>query len=150
MLNWNFRNRTIWSFNSVYLCYIIDASGGVISDVSFGFTRESGFCNIRPSRPNDPVSIDLTPTPIPAAKLHIFHTRQMITEMALSMGIFYPWCNGYRSRKWARQHEFKSWTRLIAFHIALIPLGKVWIQLFSPKQWVNSRTEWALQPLWGN
>ena len=22
-------------------------------------------------------------------------------------------------------HEFKSWTRLIAFHIALIPLGKV-------------------------
>ena len=29
------------------------------------------------------------------------------------------------------RHEFKSWTRLIAFHIALIPLGKVWIQLFS-------------------
>ena len=28
-------------------------------------------------------------------------------------------------------HKFKSWTRLIAFHIALIPLGKVWIQLFS-------------------
>ena len=25
----------------------------------------------------------------------------------------------------------KSWTRLIAFHIALISLGKVWIQLFS-------------------
>ena len=25
----------------------------------------------------------------------------------------------------------KSWTRLIVFHIALIPLGKVWIQLFS-------------------
>ena len=25
-------------------------------------------------------------------------------------------------------HEFKSWTRLIAFHIALIPLGKVGIQ----------------------
>ena len=24
-----------------------------------------------------------------------------------------------------RQHEFKSWTRLIAFHIAQIPLGKV-------------------------
>ena len=23
------------------------------------------------------------------------------------------------------RHEFKSWTRLIAFHIALIPLGKV-------------------------
>ena len=42
-----------------------------------------------------------------------------------------PWCNGYRRRKWTRQHEFKSWTRLIAFHIALIPLGKVYIQLFS-------------------
>ena len=36
-----------------------------------------------------------------------------------------PWCNGYRRRKWTRKHEFKSWTRLIAFHIALIPLGKV-------------------------
>ena len=24
-----------------------------------------------------------------------------------------------------RRHEFKSWTRLIAFHIVLIPLGKV-------------------------
>ena len=43
-----------------------------------------------------------------------------------------PWCNGYRRRKWTRRHEFKTWTRLIAFHIALIPLGKVWIQLFSP------------------
>ena len=36
-----------------------------------------------------------------------------------------PWCNGYRRRKWIRRHKFKSWTRLIAFHIALIPLGKV-------------------------
>ena len=35
------------------------------------------------------------------------------------------------ARKWTRRHEFKSWTWLIAFHIALIPLGKVWIQLFS-------------------
>ena len=36
-----------------------------------------------------------------------------------------PWCNGYRRRKWTQRHEFKSCTRLIAFHIALIPLGKV-------------------------
>ena len=36
-----------------------------------------------------------------------------------------PWCNGYLRRKWTRRHEFKSWTRPIAFHIALIPLGKV-------------------------
>ena len=27
--------------------------------------------------------------------------------------------NGYRLRKWTRRHEFKSWKKLIAFHIAL-------------------------------
>ena len=52
------------------------------------------------------------------------------------------WCNCYRRRKWTRRHEFKSWTKLIAFHIALIPLGKVWIQLFSLQLWVNSRRVW--------
>ena len=52
-----------------------------------------------------------------------------------------PWCNGYRRRNWTRWHEFKSWPRLIAFHIALIPLGKVWIQLFSLQLWVNSRAD---------
>ena len=61
-----------------------------------------------------------------------------------------PWCNGYRRRKWTRRHEFKSWTRLIAFHIALIPLGKVWIQVFSLQLWVNSRADWILQLWWGN
>ena len=35
-----------------------------------------------------------------------------------------PWCNGYRRRKWTWRYQFKSWTRLIAFNIALIPLGK--------------------------
>ena len=39
-----------------------------------------------------------------------------------------PWFNGYRRRKWTRRQEFKSRTWLIAFHIVLIPLGKVWIQ----------------------
>ena len=52
-----------------------------------------------------------------------------------------PWCSRYRRRKWTRRHEFKSWTWLTAFHIALIPLGKVWIQLFSLQLWVNSRTD---------
>ena len=52
-----------------------------------------------------------------------------------------PWCNGYHRRKWIRRHEFKCWTRLIAFHIALIPLGKVWIQLLSFQLWVNSRAD---------
>ena len=37
-----------------------------------------GSCNIRPPRPNDHVGIDLTPTPIPAAKLRI-HTRQILS-----------------------------------------------------------------------
>ena len=54
-----------------------------------------------------------------------------------------PWCNGYRRRKWTRRHDFKSWTMLIAFHIALIPLGKVWIQLFSLQLWVNCRADWV-------
>ena len=61
-----------------------------------------------------------------------------------------PWCNGCRCRKWTQRHEFKSWTRLIAFHISLIPLVNVWIQLFSLQLWVNSRTDWVLQPWWGN
>ena len=52
-----------------------------------------------------------------------------------------PWCNSYRHRFWIRGSEFNSWTRLIAFHIALIPLGKVWIQLFSLQLWVNSRAD---------
>ena len=52
-----------------------------------------------------------------------------------------PLCNGYCRRKWIRRYEFKSWTRMIAFHIALIPLGKVWIQLFSLQLWVNSRAD---------
>ena len=52
-----------------------------------------------------------------------------------------PWCNGYHRRKWTRWHEFKSRRRLILFHITLIPLGKVWIQLCSPQLWVNSRAD---------
>ena len=54
---------------------------------------------------------------------------------------YYYYYYYYRRRKWTRRHEFKSWTRLIAFHISLIPLGKVWIQLFSLQLWVNSRTD---------
>ena len=61
-----------------------------------------------------------------------------------------PWCYGYRRRKWTRRHEFKSWTSLIAFYKALIPLGKVSIQLFSLQLWINSRKDWVLQPWWGN
>ena len=67
----------------------------------------------------------------------------LIRACLLSLIIIWrcPWCSRYRRRKWTRRHEFKSWTRLIAFRIALIPLGKVWIQLFSLQLWVNSRTD---------
>ena len=78
---------------------------------------------------------------------------QHLAVVAIEKGAFLwrcPWCNGYRRRKWTRRHEFKSWTRLTACHIALIPLGKVWIQLFSLQLWVNSRADWVLQPWWGN
>ena len=61
--------------------------------------------------------------------------------LLLYIYIMCPWCNGYRRRKWTWWYEFKSWTRLITFHIALIPLGKVWIQLFSFQLWVNSRAD---------
>ena len=60
------------------------------------------------------------------------------------------WCNGYRRRKWTRRHQFKSWTRLVAFLKALIPLGKVGIQSFSLQLWVNSRADCVFQPWWGN
>ena len=64
---------------------------------------------------------------------HIFpYSLRPLTTLwyELSYKEICPWCNGYRRRKWTRQHEFKSWTRQIAFHIALKPLGKVWVQLF--------------------
>ena len=40
------------------------------------------------------------------------------------------------------KHEFKSRKRLIWFHIALIPLGKEWMLLFSLWLCVNSRIDW--------
>ena len=60
----------------IFIPYIlVDASGWVVSDVSFGIMGGFGSFNIRPPHPNDPVGIDLTPTPIPAANLRI-HTRR--------------------------------------------------------------------------
>ena len=35
--------------------------------------------------------------------------------------------NAYNRRKWTLSQEFKPWTRLCVFHIALISLGKVLI-----------------------
>ena len=67
----------------IYIYIFIDASGWVISDVSFGFMGGFGSCNLWPSHPNDPVGIDLTPTPIPAANLRIHIRKKITTEMAL-------------------------------------------------------------------
>ena len=61
-----------------------------------------------------------------------------------------PWRNGYRRRKWTSQHEFKSWTRLIAYHKAVMLLGKVWIPLFSLQLWVNSWADLVLQHWFGS
>ena len=60
------------------------------------------------------------------------------------------WSNGYRLSKWIQWTEFKSWTKLFIFHIVLIPLEKVWIQLISLQLWVTSWADWARQPLNGN
>ena len=71
-----------------------------------------------------------------------FHVNNIIHHSPdYIAGSMCPWCSGYPRRIGTRRYEFKSWTRLIAFHIALIPLGKVWIQLFSLQLWVNSRTD---------
>ena len=60
----------------IFIPYIlVDASGWVVSDVSFAIMGGFGSFNIKPPHPNYPVGIDLTPTPIPAANLRI-HTRR--------------------------------------------------------------------------
>ena len=55
--------------------------------------------------------------------VHFTHIRIWVwyTYIQRGFGIKWPsrvdrWCNGYRRRKWTRRLEFKSWTRLIAFH----------------------------------
>ena len=63
---------------------------------------------------------------------------------------FCPWCIGYRYWKWTRWYEFKSWARLIAFHIVLILLGNVWIPSFSFQLYVNSKTDWVLLSWFSN
>ena len=47
-----------------------------------------GSCNIEPPRPNDLAGIDLTPTPIPAAKLRMFHTRQMTVYIYIYIYVY--------------------------------------------------------------
>ena len=58
--------------------------------------------------------------------IYIYIKFSFIRSIDVRNTIVTPWrcprCNCYRRRKWTRRPEFKSWTRLIAFHIALILL----------------------------
>ena len=60
------------------------------------------------------------------------------------------WCNDYCHRKWTWQHKFTTWTRLFALYTVLMPLEKLWIQLFFLQLWANSKADWVLQPWLGN
>ena len=57
---------------------------------------------------------------------------------------------GYSLKKWTRWSEFKFLSRLFSFHIVLIFLEYVWIQVFSFPRWVNIKATWILQPWSGN
>ena len=103
----------MWRENNcihLFISYIlVDASGWIVGDVSFGFMGGGfGSCNIRPPHPNDPVGIDLTPSPIPAANLRI-HTRRkkMTTEKALYIILQQP----IRAKLywWLLNLSFKNW-----------------------------------------
>ena len=108
------------------------------------FNSSSFLTKLLETIPSTPITIGITVT---------FIFDSFFNSLARTKYLFYSfesfsqqrwrclWYNGYRRRKWTRWHEFKSWTRMIAFHIALIPLGKVWIQLFSLQLWVNSRAD---------
>ena len=81
--------------------------------------------------------------------------RDRASIVCVHMYVYVHVCVYDREKKWGgargvmvivvgegtRRHEFKSWTRLIAFHVALISLGKVWIQWLSLQLWVNSRAD---------
>ena len=92
---------------------------------------------------------------------NLFIYYQAWTEEVVGMGIQFwrgllhlwrhSWHNGCCCcKKWSQGPEFKSWTRMFPFHIALTPLGKVWIQLFSSQLWVNSREDCTVWPCDGN
>ena len=48
--------------------------------------------------------------------------------------------------KWKQRSVSKSQTRLIAFHIVLMPLRKTWILLFWSLLWLNSTVDYILLP----
>ena len=46
--------------------------------------------------------------------------------------------------KWIQGSDYKTWTRLFAFYIALISLGRVWTKILFRYLLVNSETDRAL------
>ena len=73
-----------------------------------------------------PVTFNITQTRLKLLTTDLWwkpHDPRIITPSTFHLWRC-PWCNGYRHRIWTRRYEFNSGTRLIAFHIALIPLGK--------------------------
>ena len=77
---------TIWWWWWYYTSLLMHRDG---SSMMFPLGSQGGGSGLATSdlHPNDPIGIDLTPTPAPAAKQRIFHTKRMTAEMALSMGI---------------------------------------------------------------
>ena len=73
----------------------------------------------------------------------LMHIKGIFLNTRFSEGAL-RWHNGYHYRKWKWQRKFKAWTGLFAFDIALSPLGKEYIQLFSPQLSVNSRVDSSL------
>ena len=51
------------------------------------------------------------------------------------------WCDSYCRKKWTQRTAIKPRMRLIVFHMALVPLRNVWIQLFSLQLWIHSRVD---------
>ena len=64
--------------------------------------------------------------------LSIYIYTYICLSVCLSLYI-YIYVYIYRHKKWTWRPAFKSKTRLLSFHWALIPLGKVTIQLFSAR-----------------
>ena len=79
------------------------------------------------------------------------HYPSLFLSLSLSLSLYIyiyirrrSWLNVSRRRKWIQRPQFRALTKPFAFQIALILLGKVWIELFSLQWRVNSRADWFL------
>ena len=80
--------------------------------------------------------------------LYTPHLAQCYFSCFLKLKRRYLLGNGHYCRKWNGQFEFKSWTRPFVFHIVLISLGKVCIQVFSIRLYINSKADCSLTLVW--